>query len=323
MRQAAPRLRQPGMVRNPVGHLQAEELPERKRIRAAPLDPALAVDPLEIPHHVHPKVPTRRHRGCAHGLGVERAAGFFHEAVEPGSEQHLLQAVVEHVARRARHLGPHHHQLALTIALPTHRHSQTPVQSPSTIDSDQPDFVNGLLAYDVLEAANRGVRVRLLLDDINDFGRDPAYLALDDHPNIEVRMFNPSRARKGRLRRGLEMAMRPLSLTRRMHNKAWIADGVLAIVGGRNVGDGYFDAAQASNFRDLDLLMVGDAVDQAAGIFDQYWNSSVVIPIKTLSKQAGADQAAVRQRLVDQARSESSRLYLDHVLTRSSLALAL
>ena len=185
------------------------------------------------------------------------------------------------------------------------------------------DLTGRLLAYDVLEAATRGVRVRLILDDINDFGRDPAYLALDDHPNIEVRMFNPSRARKGRLRRGLEMAMRPLSLTRRMHNKAWIADGVLAIVGGRNVGDGYFDAAQASNFRDLDLLMVGDAVDQAAGIFDQYWNSPVVIPIKTLSKQAGADQAAVRQRLVDQARSESSRPYLDHVLTRSSLALAL
>ena len=77
-------------------------------------------------------------------------------------------------------------------------------------------------------------------------------------------MFNPSRARKGRLRRGLEMAMRPLSLTRRMHNKAWIADGVLAIVGGRNVGDGYFDAAEASNFRDLDLIMIGNAVNQTA-----------------------------------------------------------
>src|SRR3954462_15314072 len=136
------------MVRNPVGHLQPEELPERKRIRAAPLDPALAVDPLEIPDHVHAEVPARRHRGCAHGLGVERSAGVLHESVEPGSEQHLLQAVVEHVAGRARHLGPHHHQLALTIALPTHRHSQTPVQSPSTIDSDQPDFVNGLLSVE-------------------------------------------------------------------------------------------------------------------------------------------------------------------------------
>ena len=185
------------------------------------------------------------------------------------------------------------------------------------------DLTGRLLAYDVLEAANRGVRVRLLLDDINDFGRDPAYLALDDHPNIEVRMFNPSRARKGRLRRGLEMALRPVSLTRRMHNKAWIADGVLAIVGGRNVGDGYFDAAEASNFRDLDLLMVGDAVDQTAEIFDQYWNSPVVIPIRALSKEAGADRAAVRHRFVDLVRSESSRPYLDHVRKRSNLALAL
>jgi hypothetical protein len=92
---------------------------------------------------------------------------------------------------------------------------------------------------------------------INDFGRDPTYLALDDHPNIEMRMFNPSRARKGRLRRGLEMTMRPFSLARRMHNKAWIADGMLAIVGGRNIGDGYFDAAETSNFRDLDLLSSG------------------------------------------------------------------
>ena len=185
------------------------------------------------------------------------------------------------------------------------------------------DLTGRLLAYDVLEAANRGVRVRLLLDDINDFGRDPTYLALDDHPSIEVRMFNPSRARKGRLRRGLELAMRPVSLTRRMHNKAWVADGVLAIVGGRNIGDGYFDAAEASNFRDMDLLMVGDAVDQTAEIFDQYWNSPVVIPIRALSKEAGADRAAVRHRFVDLVRSESSRPYLDYVRKRSNLALAL
>jgi putative cardiolipin synthase len=185
------------------------------------------------------------------------------------------------------------------------------------------DLTGRLLAYDVLEAAKRGVRVRLILDDINDFGRDPAYLALDDHPNIEVRMFNPSRARKGRLRRGLEMALRPFSLTRRLHNKAWIADGTLAIVGGRNIGDGYFDAAETSNFRDLDLLVVGDAVHQTEGIFDQYWNSSVVIPIGTLSKQNDADRAALRQLLVDQVKAESSRPYLDHVRTRSDLALAL
>src|SRR3954469_249690 len=72
------------MVRNPVGGLQPEELPERKRIRAPPFDPALAVDPLEIPDHVHAEVPARWHRGCAHRAGVVRLAGALHEAVEPG-----------------------------------------------------------------------------------------------------------------------------------------------------------------------------------------------------------------------------------------------
>ncbi len=185
------------------------------------------------------------------------------------------------------------------------------------------DLTGRLLAYDVLQAANRGVRVRLILDDINDFGRDQAYLALDDHPNIEVRMFNPSRARKGRLRRGLEMTIRPFSLTRRMHNKAWIADGMLAVVGGRNVGDGYFDAAETSNFRDLDLLIVGDAVHQTEAIFDQYWNNRIVVPIGALSKHGGADRAALRQLLVDQVEAESSRPYLDHVRARGDFAFAL
>src|SRR3954464_14359659 len=129
MRQAAPRLRHPGMVRNPVGGLQPKKLPQGQRVRASPFDPALAVDPLEIPDHVHAKVAAWRHRGCAHRAGVVRSAGVLHEAVEPGCDQHLLQAVVENVGGRARHLGPHHHQLALTIALPTHRHSQTPTRS--------------------------------------------------------------------------------------------------------------------------------------------------------------------------------------------------
>src|SRR5215212_2187829 len=85
--------------------------------------------PSKYPTMLHPKVAARWHRGRAHGAGVVRAAGVLDEAVEPGSDQHLLQAVVEHVARRARHLGPRHHQLALTIALPTHRHRRTPAHS--------------------------------------------------------------------------------------------------------------------------------------------------------------------------------------------------
>src|SRR4051795_6761401 len=133
------------MIGNPLAALQAEELAQGQRVRTAPFDPALAVDPLEIPDHVHPKVAARRHRGRTHGLGVVRLAGVLHEAVEPGSNQHLLQAVVEYVTRRARQFGPRHHQVALTISLPTHRHGRTPVRSSRTIESDRAHFVNGLL----------------------------------------------------------------------------------------------------------------------------------------------------------------------------------
>ena len=182
------------------------------------------------------------------------------------------------------------------------------------------DLTGRLLAYDVIEAADRGVRVRLILDDINDFGRDAAYLALNDHPNIEVRMFNPSRARKGRLRRGLEMVLRPFSLTRRMHNKAWIADGTLAIVGGRNIGDGYFDAAES-----IQLPRSGRSPRRATRSARQK-GSSIAIGTARSSfpsqpvENVEADRAALRERLADQARAESSRPYLDHVRARSNLA---
>ncbi|MFD1380027.1 phospholipase D-like domain-containing protein [Fodinicurvata halophila] len=106
------------------------------------------------------------------------------------------------------------------------------------------DLTGGLLAREIVEAADRGVRVRLLIDDINTSGNHQNYLALDSHPNIEVRLFNPCRARANALRRGVEMLLRIFSTTRRMHNKAWIADGRLAIVGGRNIGDAYFDASE-------------------------------------------------------------------------------
>lgn len=147
------------------------------------------------------------------------------------------------------------------------------------------DVTGRLLAAEVAAAADRGVRVRLLLDDMNVVGLDPVLLALDAHPNFEVRLFNPSIMRKGGIRRGIELMLRPFRATRRMHNKAWIADGRLAIVGGRNIGDAYFDAAEGSNFRDLDLLLRGAAVEQAAAVFDDFWNSAAVIPIRALGRR--------------------------------------
>jgi len=178
------------------------------------------------------------------------------------------------------------------------------------------DLTGRLLAREVLAAADRGVRVRVLLDDINTRGRDAVYLAFDHHPNITIRLFNPSRGRDGTLRRGVEMALRAFSLNRRMHHKAWIADGRLAVVGGRNVGDEYFDAAEASNFRDLDVLLLGAVVQQTERVFDDYWNSAAALPIRALTSNHDDTLAAIRARLEAQAASEAARPYIDRIADR-------
>ncbi|MCB5408815.1 phospholipase D family protein [Pseudogemmobacter faecipullorum] len=144
------------------------------------------------------------------------------------------------------------------------------------------DLTGSLLLREVIAAADRGVRVRLLLDDIGVEADDRTFRALSSHPQIELRLFNPTRARKGGLRRGLEMMLRAFSVTRRMHNKAMIADGRLVILGGRNIADAYFDASEVSYFRDMDLLALGPVVAQTAQMFDEYWNSEVALPARNL-----------------------------------------
>ncbi|WP_374013623.1 phospholipase D family protein [Pseudoxanthomonas koreensis] len=144
------------------------------------------------------------------------------------------------------------------------------------------DFTGNLIYNELLRAADRGVRIRLLLDDLNVHGSDSVLASLDSHPLVEVRLFNPTRAREGTVARGVELLLRFLSLNRRMHNKTWIADGRLAIVGGRNIGDEYFDAAPDVNFMDTDVAVVGPAVAQSEAIFDAYWNSASAIPLEAL-----------------------------------------
>ena len=182
------------------------------------------------------------------------------------------------------------------------------------------DLTGRLLAREIVAAADRGVRVRLLIDDINTRGRDKTYLALDGHPNIAVRLFNPSRARQFGLRRGLEMLLRAVTINRRMHNKAWIADGRIAIVGGRNIGDEYFDAGRDSNFRDLDVAMIGPVVSQTEEVFDRFWNSEVTMPIKALVRRPEARLEKLRARHAALELREETRPYTARVLSRPSVA---
>lgn len=174
------------------------------------------------------------------------------------------------------------------------------------------DLVGSLLAREVHDAASRGVRVRMLLDDINAHGLDPALMALDAHPNIEIRLYNPFRNRAG-LWRLVEMVQRVFSINHRMHNKAWIADGRVAVVGGRNIGNEYFDAHESVNFRDLDVVLAGPAVVEASSIFDRFWNSASVVPIGALSDP---DPEALRAYLAgtaDQSTTAAAQQYLKRV----------
>ena len=174
------------------------------------------------------------------------------------------------------------------------------------------DLSGRLLAREALEAARRGVRVRILLDDINARGIDRALLALDEHPAIEVRLYNPFRNRKG-LMRTLEMIVRAFRVNHRMHNKAWIADGRMAIVGGRNLGDEYFGAANQMNFRDLDMGLVGPVVTQAERVFDEYWNSAAAIPIRSLKKRSRIGLAGFAAKLEQSAGDQRAAPFLERV----------
>jgi putative cardiolipin synthase len=174
------------------------------------------------------------------------------------------------------------------------------------------DPTGRLLGREVWLAAERGVRVRILLDDMNAKGKDAGLLALDSHPNIEVRLYNPFRNRSG-VFRVLELVQRIWSVNHRMHNKAWIADGRVAVVGGRNIGQEYFDASAETNFRDLDAVLFGPKVAQASAIFDAFWNSEAVVPVAALGHASKRAQAGVIARAKAEAAGESARQYLDRV----------
>jgi putative cardiolipin synthase len=161
------------------------------------------------------------------------------------------------------------------------------------------DATGKLLAQHLIMAADRGVRVRVLLDDLHEVGHDPVLRALDAHPHVEIRLFNPFHERSGGAwGMGKQFARDFSRLNRRMHNKAFIVDGAGAVIGGRNIGDEYFDASGNVNFRDLDVLLIGPVVAEVAHVFDDYWNSDPSVPIDAFrQREATADIDALRKSL--------------------------
>ncbi|MFC4992629.1 phospholipase D family protein [Rubritalea tangerina] len=147
------------------------------------------------------------------------------------------------------------------------------------------DTVGNLLAERLIRAAERGVRVRFLVDDLNFQHRDSLAAGLSAHPNIEVRIFNPAMHRSIR---ALEMAASFSRLNKRMHNKIMIMDNACAIIGGRNIADDYFGLHPKANKRDLDIAAAGPIVKEISNTFDEFWNSIGAVPIEALAPPTDA-----------------------------------
>ena len=179
------------------------------------------------------------------------------------------------------------------------------------------DLTGMLLAREVLHAADRGVRIRLLFDDMYAIGSERVLAAMESHPRIQVRLFNATSWRRfGPPGLVLEMLFGGWHLDRRMHNKAWIVDGAIAVTGGRNIGDEYFDASGLFNFRDLDLVLRGPPVDAVSGVFERFWNHRLSSPLRRISRAAYRRGALRRlSRRLDAAwASPAARPYFERLI---------
>ncbi len=147
------------------------------------------------------------------------------------------------------------------------------------------------------DAAERGVRVRLLIDDFYTGGQDELFLAFAAHKNVEVRIFNPFCCLRefGKAPRFLTSVGDWKRVNHRMHNKLFVADGAMAVIGGRNVANEYFLRSVGENFIDVDAFAVGFIVEPAQGLFDRYWNANAVYPIHAVTRSALSEEA-LRQK---------------------------
>ncbi len=161
------------------------------------------------------------------------------------------------------------------------------------------DETGRLLTDGLLRAADRGVRVRVLVDDGDTVAGDEQIIALAEHPSIEVRIFNPFAYRgHSSLHRGLEFLAHSDRLDRRMHNKLLVVDNSVALVGGRNIGNEYFQVDPNTQFADEDVFAAGPVASELSATFDEYWNSRFAIPAAALAntRHAGRALAIHRER---------------------------
>jgi cardiolipin synthase C len=175
------------------------------------------------------------------------------------------------------------------------------------------------LLHHVRLAADRGVRVRVLVDDLNTVGEDRRFMHLSSHANVEVRVFNPfTAARFWTWTRFLASASNIRRINHRMHNKLFVADNALAITGGRNIGDAYFTLDPHSNFVDLDVVAAGPIVPALSASFDAFWNSKYAIPIGSVASAMSPEDSS--SPVVEPAFSVSAR-WLEHDLNARNVQL--
>ncbi|UTO20025.1 phospholipase D family protein [Acinetobacter sp. Z1] len=180
------------------------------------------------------------------------------------------------------------------------------------------DKVGAVALHALIRAADRGVKVRLLIDDNNAKQTEGIFLALAQHPNIEVKLFNPYRFRKYR---GIDMVLDLKRINRRMHNKSFIADHKVALIGGRNMTNQYYNVSDSYQFSDVDVMLVGTAVNDISNSFDDYWNHDYAYAVQEVVKQKShrLSYESLKQQLDEHYKKVTVQNYLD--LTSNSQAI--
>ncbi|HEY9067680.1 MAG TPA: phospholipase D family protein, partial [Burkholderiaceae bacterium] len=173
----------------------------------------------------------------------------------------------------------------------------------------QNDPLGRMLLRELRDAAQRGVRVRLLVDDLYAAGLDDLLVGLAAHPNAQVRIYNPLPARSGPFLGRLVFSLHQFGrINHRMHNKLFIADNSFSVSGGRNIAAEYFMRSEQANFVDLDMLTSGPVVREFSKVFDRYWNSERVYPIEQVTYVAERDGAALRRRFDELVRDANPNI---------------